>query len=283
VVTPPGTEPARIRELRVLYPEMSIDRELPAAFKGAENDPGGVLRRVVGVLEATTQNVDQRIRSIGSYIDPDTAPEGWLDYLGRWLDLPWDDGLSPSAKRRVLQHADELLSLRGTRAGLAVLMSSLLGADGSAALIDVVVDFPPIRLGKAPLPALLAGMPRRTATLGAKAVVGVARLPCEGSRPSPLDDIVPTLALRVTATRQTHEQLHAVLERILVQYIPAGIRLRVRWHIAAPGPADGDGLILDGNGPGTVGETSRIGRTVVAGRDSGRIDETGLEMALRLK
>jgi hypothetical protein len=75
VVTPPGTAISRLGELRVLYPDISLTAYLPAIFRGDKSDPGGFLRRLVGVLETTTQGIDDRIRSIARDIDPSTAPD----------------------------------------------------------------------------------------------------------------------------------------------------------------------------------------------------------------
>ena len=285
VVTPPGAAPAPIAELRVLYPELSIVRYLPAVFRGDANDPNNLLRRLVGVLEATTQRIDRQILEIAAHLDPDTAPREWVDYLARWLDLPWDDGLPLGSRRCILRHAADLIDLRGTRRGLERLLRALLGADGVARVTDVTVEHPPVRIGQrgAALPMVLAGAPGTTATLGAKAVVGRARLSCAPGECDPLASLVPALRIVNMASQSARLELQPLLARVLAQYVPAGIRLSIRWQLVPETAASAeDALVLEGDGPGALGADSHLGRTVLAGRGAGRIDEAGFDIGVRL-
>jgi phage tail-like protein len=290
VVTPPGTAAPRVGELRVLYPDVSLMANLPAIFRGEKNDPDGFLRRLVGVLETTTQEIDDRIRSIPRAIDSATAPDNWLDYLGDWLDLPWDDSLAPQAKRCILANAAELLHGRGTRAGLQKLLGSLLGQGGSASIVDLTVEHPPLKLGGrgkpgSRLPTLLAGSSRRVAILNTKAVLGRARLSCATTDCDPLRDIAPTLLIRLQTTQASRAALEPVLPGILAQYLPAGLRVAIRWRLVSQSAADSaDGAIeiLDGVGPGLLGVDAVIGRAALAGRSRARLDETGLAVGFGL-
>jgi phage tail-like protein len=282
VITPPGTTPSPLRELRVLYPNLSIGDSLPAIFRG-ENDLSGTFRKLVGALESTTQQLDERIRSAASYLDAVAAPAGWLDYLGRWLGLPWDDALPVETKRQILQSAGTLLEWRGTRAGLLSLLPSLLGKNVKIEILDLTVEHAPIRLGgcggsSGVLPALLAGVPLRTPTLGEKAVLGRARL-CGDS--NPLAAIIPTLRIHIIAPQKMQKALEDLLRRVLLQYIPAGITLVIRWAAAemvAQDTIGENGIVLDDFHVGTLGEESAIGHSRIGGHDRGRIGEAGFDM-----
>jgi phage tail-like protein len=269
-------------------PDASIDRYIPATFRGSENDPEGVLRRLVGVLESTTQRIDQRIASIGQHLQADTAPDAWLDYIARWFDLPWDDGLNEQAKRAILRQANGILEHRGTRHGLALLLDALLGTAGAARVSDVTVDHPvnPIggdgRPGPA-LPVILAGASTHIATLGVKAVLGRSRIACGRDDINPLHAIVPTVTIRIAARRATIAALKPVVPGILAQYIPAGLVMRLRWQSAPFGDAlDDDGIELDATGTGRLGDTSSIGRTILGGRLARRLTDPGVDIDLRL-
>jgi phage tail-like protein len=290
IVTPPGVAAPTLKKLRVRYPDRSIAEHLPAIFFGEERDAGAFLRRLVGVIETTTQDLDEHIRRIGAHIDPATAPADRLDALARWLGIPWDDGLPGPVKRALLQNAGTLTAQRGTRDGLRLLMQCLLEGRGRVTIVDVTVDHPPSRLGGPmslgpALPMLLAGASPRAATLGAKAVLGRARLRYSANDCDPLRELVPTVRIELAADAAQRRALGPVLESLLAQYLPAGVHSVVSWRLVArPTTLDAcECMVLDANGPARLGEDSLLGRTVLAGRSFGRIDESGLDIGFRLQ
>jgi len=284
---PAGVAAPSLGGMRVLYPELSIVQDLPAIFRGSTNDPTGALRRLVGVLETTTQDIDGRIRSIAGQLDPAVAEAGWLDHLAQWLGLPWHRALPEAAKRRLLEAAGDLLDLRGRRAGLLRLLQALV-APGQARVADLTVDYPPVRLGGedgtgARLPGLLAGVRRGVTTLGGKAVLGRARLGCAATPPDPLADLGPALRIEITTTAEARAALQPLLGDILADYVPAGMRIAIRWRVRpAALLGDADEWVLDGEGPGRLGDDSLLGRTVLAGRPGG-IGDAGAAMGLQLR
>jgi hypothetical protein len=79
--------------------------------------------------------------------------------------------------------------------------------------------------------------------------------------------------------------LEPVLAGILAQYLPAGLRVAIRWRLVsqpAADSADGAIAILDGVGPGLLGVDAVIGRAALAGRSRARLDETGLAVGFGL-
>lgn len=175
----------RLRELRVRYPELSLMRNLPAIYRSEENSDT-FLRRIVAVLEATTQDLDERIERLGALIDPRTAPAAWLDFLATWLGLPSHDDLPERAKRALIAAAGILLHTRGTRAGILALVRCLLPGQ-RVRINDTAVDLAPIIIGArssacaTSLPAVLLGRPNRRRVLGSPhAVLGHITLPCPG-------------------------------------------------------------------------------------------------------
>jgi phage tail-like protein len=287
LVTPPGVTPPAIRELRVLYPDASISQHLPSVFRGDDSDPTGFLRSLVGVLEATSQGIDQKIRGIADQLNPDTAPAAWLDYLARWLDLPWDDALPTDGKRRLLGGAGALLERRGTRRGLEQLIGDLVGSKGRVRVTDATVDYPPMRLGGddcrsgARLPMVLAGSSPAAPILGRRAVLGRA---CLGVACDPLMVLTPTVRVAIVAPRSLQKVLDPLLAPIVEQYLPAGVRVVTSWRIVAEGltPSGEGDVPLDAIGPGRLGDDSDLGRTVLASRGAGRLGPAGLDLGWRL-
>ena len=116
-----------------------------------------------------------------------------------------------------------------------------------------------------------------------KAVLGRARIRCSKDDIDPLRTIVPTVTVRIAANGATVAALKPVLPGMLAQYIPAGVALRLRWQTSPFADALGpDGLLLDANGTGRLGDTSTIGRTVLGGRKTRRVTESGVDTGLRL-
>lgn len=274
VVTPPGVAAPALRALTVRYPDVTIGENLPAIFRGRENDPGGVMRRLTGVIESTTQRIDERIANMGASLDPARASPALLDYISGWLGVPWDDGLDEAVRRDLLRHAPSITEHRGTRAGLVELLLVLLGGRGSVRIVDLTVDHAVLRLGGGackgePLPALLAGTRRCVATLGGKAVLGRARLSCDGGQADALDPlavIVPTLRIDITTDRKTHATLVRMLDGLLRQFVPAGVGWVVRWHFGPLSADSDDGvLVLDADGPAVLGTDSRMGHATIGG------------------
>ena len=290
ILTPPGDDRPSVHGLRVFYPDVSLVDQLPAVFRGATNDPGNVLRRIVGVLETTTQQIDDRIRSIGTNIDPSTAPDTWLDFLARWMQLPWDDALPSATKRCLLLHAGELLCARGTRAGLERLLRCLAGEGGAFTIKDLTVDHAVIRIGGndacggVALPALLAGARSGSGTLGAKAILGGSRVACAAGECDPLQAITPTVRIAIATMPSIRRRLQPLLDDILAQYVPHGVRMVVRWARASDlGALNDDGeIVLDADGPGALDVDSVLGRTVLTGRATGRLEADGLHLGFRL-
>jgi phage tail-like protein len=238
IATPGATMPV-LRELRVLYPGNTLMQYLPAIYQRQEAQAGDFLRVFVGVLESTTQSLDARIASLGTLIDPATAPVAWLDYVARWLGLPWDDGLETSQKRALLTHANDLASQRGTRRGLTILLDCLFpGVPVRYRLVDFTADFGFATVGGTTckgtaLPTLLGGLPASSATLGRRALVGRARLPCASDPDDGISHLVGRVEVHVMASAKERRLWEDWLPGVVETMVPAAAHLRVRWSSPA--------------------------------------------------
>ncbi|REE18414.1 phage tail-like protein [Paraburkholderia sp. BL27I4N3] len=291
VTTPPGAPRPRIVELRVLYPDRGLDQYLPRMFRSADPVGGDFLRRLVGVLGATTNSLDDRIASIGSHVDPASAPDDWLDALGSWLDLPWDSALPVERRRALLRSAGPLLAQRGTRAGMLLLLGCVLGEDATVELRDVTVEHPLVALGSRDspgprFPLLLTGASPRIAVLGGASRLNGTALACSPNDADPLRCIRPTLSIVLDAPKTVRASTEPVLPALLAQYVPAGLCVRIRWkpaRVPALMPPDGDGMVLDAEGPGVLDDDCVIGRTVIVGTLPGKLGRDGLTVGFRIQ
>ena len=234
IIAAPGAPMPVLHELAVLYPGQTLMAYLPSIYQREEAVPGSFLRALVGVLEATSQDLDTRIAALGSHVNPRTAPDDWLDAIARWLGLPWDNTLDLAHKRCILTHAHALASTRGTRAGLETFLACLLpGSPRRFRVVDAVADHGVPTLGGgdcegSTLPALLGGPPRWRAELGTGAVLGRTRLPCDNDDPSGWR-IARIVRIDVAVTAKERRAWSAWLPRAIDALVPLTARVRVRW------------------------------------------------------
>lgn len=227
-----------LTELNILYPGRTLMEYLPEIYQAEETKAGSFLRTLVGVLETTTQDLDERIGSMGSQIHPLRAPEPWLNFIARWLGVPWDDELTLKQKQTILGRAAELAKDRGTRAGLEKLLESLLPGDPRRFRVtDATADFGFAVVGGAScdgsrLPAMLGGHTLWHPELDSSAVLDYTRLPCPGQ----LDDGVWQLAgkvrIEIAATAAERKAWEPWLLRLITEMVPITARAELRWVTA---------------------------------------------------
>lgn len=284
-----GARLPALGKLAVLYPGHTLMENLPAVYRRAEAKPGSFLRALVGVLESTTQGLDQRIAALGSHVHPATATPPWLDFTARWLGLPWDDALSDEKKKCIVAHARELANSRGTRFGLETLLECLIpGKPRRFRVIDATADFGFATVGGdacrgSALPALLGGRKQPRAELDSCAVLGRIRLPYPGE----LDDGVGELAghVRVDIAVSAEERhawqpwLHALINGM----VPLTARVHLLWVSARALRGDRlDGsLTLEATPTPHLGTDALTGVARLPERGS-RLTSTGVDVGTRL-
>ena len=237
-----------LSEMAVLYPGRTLMENLPSIYQREESRRDSFLRSLVGVLEATTQGIDARIAAMGSLVHPATAPGPWLDFLARWLGLPWDDALSEAQKRAIVTRAAALAKGRGTRAGLETLLDALIpGTPRRFRVIDTTADFGFAMVGDAgcagsALPALLGGRTAWSAELNSRAVLGYMRLPCDDQRDDGTHLLAGRVQIEIAATAAERTSWRPWLHRLIAEMVPLTARATLRWvtaHALRPDRLDG--------------------------------------------
>lgn len=224
-----------LSELAVLYPGRTLMEHLPGIYQREESNAGSFLRGLVGVLEATTQGLDAKIGSMGRQIHPSSAPESWLNFLARWLGVPWDDGLGLEQKRAIVMRAAELTKWRGTRKGLELLLECLMpGMPRRFRVTDATADFGFAVVGGdvcagSTLPAMLGGYTRWHAQLGSRTVLGYMRLPCSGQREDGAWHLAGQVRVDVATTASERKARESWLPALIREMIPVTARVEVHW------------------------------------------------------
>ena len=223
-----------ISRLAVLYPNVSLIDDLPAIYRRFEGQPTFV-RSLVGVLEATTQDLDARISAMGSLVNPSTAPVEWLDFTARWLGLPWDDALSTEQKRCLLLHASNLARQRGTRAGLETLLACLIpDMPQRFRITDTTADYGFAIVGDvtcpgSSLPAMLGGFTRWNAALDERSVLGYMRLPCPNQAEDPARWWAGKVRVEIAASAEERKAWSPWFARLISEMMPLTARLNLDW------------------------------------------------------
>lgn len=231
-----GARLPRLTELAILYPGRTLMEHLPSIYQREEVNPDSFLRGLVGVLEATTQDLDGRIGSMGSRVHPATASGPWLDFIADWTGVPWDDALTTEQKGRILARAGELAELRGTRAGLEALLECLMpDTPRRFRVTDATAEHGFAILGGgehctgSSLPAMLGGRTAWSAELGSRSVLGFMRLPCENQLDDGVWQIAGLVVIEVAATADERARWAPWLRSLIAQMVPLTARVTLRW------------------------------------------------------
>jgi phage tail-like protein len=246
----PGAALPALDRMHLSYGQSPLLTQLPAVYRRTAEQPGDFLGALVGLMEATTQDLDRRIGGLGALVHPDTAPAPWLDEMAEWLGVPWDDALAEPQKRALLNSAARLGGQRGTHAGLATLLDCLFpGSPPRFRITDVDVDYGFISLGGGTcrgtaLPAVLAGLPATATVLSRKTILGQALLPCKGQEPSATAHLAGNLRVDVTASNAERRAAQKWLAPLIDAMVPANLRIDLRWHLPQGASFGGVGELL---------------------------------------
>lgn len=130
----------RDRYLPTLYRETGFgpdaDRLLPPEQAGGAT-PADFLERFLANFEGLLTGWEERIAGAYLLTDPESAPEDALAWLGSWIGVGFEVGLSVAQQRRMLREAPALYRARGTLAGLCRALD--IATDGAVARREIVV------------------------------------------------------------------------------------------------------------------------------------------------
>jgi phage tail-like protein len=286
-----GARLPAVTELAVSYPGRSLMENLPTPYRRAAAQPGDFLRSLVGVLEATTQDLDTRIAALGSHIHPATAAGPWMDYVAGWLGLPWDDALTDEQKRAILLHASDLAKRRGTRAGLETLLECLLpGSPRRFRVTDAIVDFGYAVVGGdrcagSALPAMLGGFTRWHAELDSTTVLGYTRLPCTAQVDGGTQGLVRKIRIEVAAGAKKREASEPWLLTLITEMVPLTVSVALRWVSAQALRTDrlDDTLVLEAPPSPHLGSDAVIGLARLPEQRRTRLAGSGPAVGTRLR
>ncbi len=101
-----------------------LERALPGMFQGDD-----FTCRFVSAFDVVVAPVFSTLDNLAAYLDPDTAPEDFLDWLAGWFGLDLDATWAMDRRRAAVRDIVELYRWRGTARGLQAQLALQLGAD----------------------------------------------------------------------------------------------------------------------------------------------------------
>lgn len=294
-----GSKLPQVNSLNVMYHGSSLMDHLPSIYQRDASQPGSFLRSFVGIMEKSTQSLDEQIRGLGMRIRSTNHSPEWLDFIAEWVGIPWNQGLSVAQKQRLIECAAELTSYRGARRGLTELLRAIVGGKGRFRITDLTADCGFAILGgssiDAPanqsprpgcqLPALLGGAPQGSMTLDSQAVLGRSRMPDDANAAfDPAAAYCGHIKIELAATRAEKDQWESWLESLVQQFIPIGTNAEILW--VGPQALEDDELTLDSELKQLP--LARLGTNSVTGRSALPLprpikDQIGQELPIHLK
>ena len=134
---PPPPPPKPPRPSRDGKPEPEPDYSQPPPGLGFESRrfieflPGiyhtDFMTRFLAIFEAIYMPAEWNINNFDLYLDPRTAPEGFLPWLANWFSISFDPSWSIERRRTLLSEAHQIFAKRGTRWALSRVLEIYTG------------------------------------------------------------------------------------------------------------------------------------------------------------
>jgi phage tail-like protein len=87
------------------------------------------MARFLAIFESTAAPIEWTIENFDMYLDPGTAPRGFLPWLANWFSISFDPTWSEEQRRTLLSEAYDIYARRGTRGALARVLEIYTGVE----------------------------------------------------------------------------------------------------------------------------------------------------------
>jgi len=129
-----------------------LERYLPELYRETEFGPDAearsprttasdFLNRFLCLIESVLTPIEDRVANAYLLTNPNSMRDQELDWLGQWLGITFDPGLSPARKRAWLKSASAMARWRGTRHGLELALEAATGGGVSSGAIVIVENY----------------------------------------------------------------------------------------------------------------------------------------------
>jgi phage tail-like protein len=98
------------------------------------------MTRFLGLFETILIPIEWNVENFDLYLNPETAPAGFIPWLAQWFDIVFESSWSEGQRRLLLKDAHRIFARRGTKWALSRVIEILTGYKPT--IIDVGNDLP---------------------------------------------------------------------------------------------------------------------------------------------
>lgn len=91
--------------------------------------PDTFIPRFLGVIEAILTPIEWNIDNFDLFLNPGTAPTGFLPWLEQWFELTYEPSWDEARRRELLKQAHWLFTWQGTKKGMSKLLEIYAGVE----------------------------------------------------------------------------------------------------------------------------------------------------------
>lgn len=293
--TSEGNASPTLEQIKLQFDYVTYSQHLPAIYQ--ETQHRDTLERLLALFESSFTETEALIASLGEYIDPEAAPADWLPWLAGWLALMVDENTPAEQQRRAIAQAPALQAQRGTVRGLqaalrfyaqveARIEEPILQTTWWALAADEASTESERQTSLLGFTTRLPPAEAQGAVVGTTATLDQSHLIRQEEFGSPLfEEMAHQFSVQIyqaqIRTEADLDRIRAVIDRekpihttyqisLIAPQMRVGFQSRVGIDTVVAGQplptrlesaAAQTGLILDGEPPGEIGNSSQIGRT----------------------
>lgn len=122
----PPAPPPQATSASLIPPGLSLEsRHLINYLPGIYHT--SFMRRLLGIFEAILTPIEWQIDNFDLYLDPGTAPVGFLAWMAGWFDVAFDPSWDEGQRRQLLEEAHRIYARRGTKWALSRVLEIYTG------------------------------------------------------------------------------------------------------------------------------------------------------------
>ena len=125
-----------------IKPPADYAQYLPAIYR---DHP--VLSQFLALFDASINELDSKIAATPSYFAPDRTPREFLDWLAGWVALTLRQDWTEQKQRALINTMHVIYPIRGTRAGLEMLLGIYVGRESGDPVISIQEQLSPFQIG----------------------------------------------------------------------------------------------------------------------------------------